>query len=401
MKRTVYIELPPEDPNYRCGKYYGLLEKAMYCARDAPQILQEVVAEVMMRSGFKASLHHPSIYFHPERDIRVIAHVDDFLRAGDEVQMDWLYKELSLEYDLKVQKVSGDSRRNQEAKFLNRTIRVTDEGIQIMGGEKHAQILLREWGMENCKGLDNPVGAPVKDVLEERIPMDPDDAWKYRRGTVRVNYMAQDRPDLGVAAKMLSQFMADPQMGDEVPLKRVIWYLKSFPECISNLYFQDAKHPLVIMSDSDWAGDEETRKSTSGGLVRYCGHLISHWCKTQATVALSSGEAELNAIVKGCSEGIGVYELLRDLGCNPRIFSSETDSSAARGTVLRTGVGKMKHLSTKQLWVQGAIRIYGIDFVKIPRGINSADFLTHGCTTADFNNHLERLFLNRPRPENA
>jgi hypothetical protein len=126
--------------------------------------------------------------------------------------------------------------------------------------------------------------------------------------------------------------------------------------------------------------------------------LISHWCKTQATVALSSGEAELNAIVKGCSEGIGVYELLRDLGCDPKIFSSETDSSAARGTVLRTGVGKMKHLSTKQLWVQGAIKVYEIDVVKIPRGINSADLLTHGCTTADFNDYLERLFLKRPRP---
>jgi hypothetical protein len=211
--------------------------------------------------------------------------------------------------------------------------------------------------------------------------------------------MAQDRADLGVAAKMLSQSMADPQMGDEVALKRVIRYLKSFPVCITNLYFQDATPPLVIMSDSDWAGDEETRKSTSGGLVRYGGHTITHWCKTQATVALSSGEAELNAMVKGCSEGIGVYELLRELGCNPKIFSSETDSSAARGTVMRTGVGKMKHLSTKQLWVQGAIKIYEIDVVKIPRGINSADLLTHGCTTADFNHHLERLFLQRPRPE--
>jgi hypothetical protein len=89
-KRTVCVELPPEDPNHRCGKYYGLLEKAMCGARDAPQIWQEVVAEVMMRLGFKASLHHPSVYFHTERDIRVIAHVDDFLRAGDEVQMDWL-----------------------------------------------------------------------------------------------------------------------------------------------------------------------------------------------------------------------------------------------------------------------------------------------------------------------
>jgi hypothetical protein len=67
-KRTVRIELLPEDPNYRCGKYYGLLEKAMYGTRDAPQIWREVVAEVMMRLGFKASLRiHQSTSILSER----------------------------------------------------------------------------------------------------------------------------------------------------------------------------------------------------------------------------------------------------------------------------------------------------------------------------------------------
>jgi hypothetical protein len=58
----------------------------------------------------------------------------------------------------------------------------------------------------------------------------------------------------------------------------------------------------------------------------------------------------------------------------------------------------MEHLSAKQVWVQGAIKIHEIDVAKIPRGINSADLSTHGCTTADFNDRLERLFLKRPRP---
>jgi hypothetical protein len=375
-----------------------LLEKTMYGTRDAPQIWQEVVAEVMGRLRFKASLHHPSIYYHAERDIRVIAHVDDFLRAGDEVQMDWLYQQLSLEYDLKIQKVSGDPKHDQVAKFLNRTIKITDEGIQVQGDDKHAQILLKEWGMENCNGLDNPMASKSKECLEERDPMNVDEAWRYRRAAARINYMAQDRADLGVAAKNLSQSMANPLAGDDAMIKRVLRYLKSYPVCITNFYFQNAGPPLVIMSDSDWAGNEETRKSTSGGLVRHGNHTITHWCKTQATIALSSGEAELNAIVKGCSEGIGVHELLRELGGDPKLFSAETDSSAARGTVLRHGVGKMKHLSTKQLWVQGAIKSYGIEVVKIPRSINSADLLTHGCTTADFDAHLNRMFLSRPEP---
>ena len=124
-------------------------------------------------------------------------------------------------------------------------------------------------------------------------------------------------------------------------------------------------------------------------------HIISFWCKSQSTVALSSGEAELNSMVKGCSEGIGVLELMREMGCNTGLYSIETDSSAAKGTVMRHGVGKMKHLSTKQLWIQGAIKSYGIVAVKICRSTNSADLLTHSCTTRDFDNHLQRLGVMR------
>ena len=153
--------------------------------------------------------------------------------------------------------------------------------------------------------------------------------------------------------------------------------------------------PAICLVRADRAGDTTTRKSTSGGVIRLNSHLISFWCKSQATVALSSGEAELNAMVKGCSEGIGILELMREMGCDAQVYSIETDSSAARGTVMRHGAGRMKHLSTKQLWIQGAVKYYKITPVKICRSVNSADLLTHSCTTRDFENHLERLGLIR------
>ena len=95
MKRDVYIELPPEDPDSLSGEFYGKLEKAMYGTRDAPQIWQAVVRETMERLGFQVSVLHPAIYYHREKGIRVIAHVDDFLCTGDERTLRWLYNELS------------------------------------------------------------------------------------------------------------------------------------------------------------------------------------------------------------------------------------------------------------------------------------------------------------------
>ena len=67
-------------------------------------------------------------------------------------------------------------------------------------------------------------------------------------------------------------------------------------------------------------------------------HVLQHWSKLQATIALPSGEAELNASVKGVSEALGIYELWQewDQGHNLGIILM-ADSSAAKGALTRRG----------------------------------------------------------------
>ena len=114
-------------------------------------------------------------------------------------------------------------------------------------------------------------------------------------------------------------------------------------------------------------------------------------------IALSIGEGEVNACVKGVSEGIGVHELLVEMGIPVDLkLELQTDSSAAKGTITRHGSGKIKHLTIKQLWIQEAIRDYKVDVQKIPRSVNSADLLTHQCNRSDFDDHLQRLGMLRP-----
>ena len=97
------------------------------------------------------------------------------------------------------------------------------------------------------------------------------------------------------------------------------------------------------------------------------------------------------------SEAIGVYELLLEWGTEDKLdIVLQTDSSAAKGTLTRRGSGKVKHLTTKQLWVQEAIRTYKVKVEKINRSYNSADLLTHQCGKLDFNDHLTRIQAIRP-----
>ena len=104
------------------------------------------------------------------------------------------------------------------------------------------------------------------------------------------------------------------------------------------------------------AGDEVTRKSTSSVAESHGAHLLELSIAKQEPLALSSGEAEFMAIVKGCAMSKQTSQILECLGMKTttEILS---DSSAARGMCQRQGTGaKLRHMAMKDLWVQEFFR---------------------------------------------
>ena len=71
--------------------------------------------------------------------------------------------------------------------------------------------------------------------------------------------------------------------------------------------------------------------------------MLKSWSRTQGSEALSSGEAEFYAAIKGACEGLGIKTLLDDLGFQVKVEVIQ-DSTAAKGTASRAGIGKIKHL---------------------------------------------------------
>ena len=71
--------------------------------------------------------------------------------------------------------------------------------------------------------------------------------------------------------------------------------------------------------------------------------------------------------------------------------SLHVDSSACKGMILRTGAGRVKHLSTKQLWVQAAVETQGIAIHKISRSENFADMLTHCLPERESQSQLQQM----------
>ena len=138
---------------------------------------------------------------------------------------------------------------------------------------------------------------------------------------------------------------------------------------------------MVVYTDSDWAGCMRTRRSTSGGVAVVGEHVVKSWSVTQKTVALSSGEAEMLAAVKGVQEGLGIRSMMADWGSKMRVVGM-CDSTAAMGIINRKGVGKLRHIDVGKLWVQDLREEGTLEVRKVEGESNPADQLTkylHPC----------------------
>ena len=149
--------------------------------------------------------------------------------------------------------------------------------------------------------------------------------------------------------------MAQPTELSLKALKRIARFMVGRPRLVMKMKFEEPKHVDVYV-DSDYAGCPRTRKSTSGGCIMMGSHLIKTWSSTQKNaISLSSGEAELYAMVKGVGSGIGVQQYLADLGVHAGL-RVHTDSSAAQGICKIVGLGTQRHIAVNSLWVQEKLR---------------------------------------------
>ena len=125
----------------------------------------------------------------------------------------------------------------------------------------------------------------------------------YRSAVGAVMYlMVLTRPDLAALVGVLSQFAADPCPAHWQALKRVLRYLQSTP-ALSIRFNGAGDGKLVGYSDANWAGDIETRRSTSRYVFLLNNGCIS-WRSKKQRIALSSTEAKYMALSEVTQEAV-------------------------------------------------------------------------------------------------
>ena len=109
-------------------------------------------------------------------------------------------------------------------------------------------------------------------------------------------------------------------------------YLKGAPWARIQYGYQSKRKGMTVWADSDFAGCEKSRKSTSAGAIQLGGSLLKRWSSSQAVIAMLSGEAEYHALMKSVSISIGVESMLGDLGLELEdMITVKSDAGAAIG----------------------------------------------------------------------
>ena len=182
--------------------------------------------------------------------------------------------------------------------------------------------------------------------------------------------------------------MSSSSVEDLSAVKRLCRFLRGLPRIVQRIDFC-VHSPTIVRAyvDSDWAGCRKTRKATSGGVLMLGTTAVRGWSNNQAVIALSSGEAEYYAALKGASSTLGHRSMLRDIGMQTTV-TLYSDSSAARGIIHRTGLGKLRHLETGYLWLQAAVAKKRLSVRKVNGAENPADLFTKYLSAADMWNNL-------------
>ena len=129
---------------------------------------------------------------------------------------------------------------------------------------------------------------------------------------MKLAYVAQDRVDIAEAVKCLARHMKEPRSGHMQELKRLDRYLVKNRRCVLTYARQTSEATLQVQVDSDWAGELLERKSTTCVIVRRGKHLLRHMSCLQTLVALSSGEAEYYALIRGACTSLGIQSHYQD-----------------------------------------------------------------------------------------
>lgn len=338
LDEEVYMLQPPGFAHSCHPDYICRLRKAIYGLKQAPRAWYIALKQFLLTFGFKNSLADTSLFIYNQSGVIMIflVYVDDIVLTGNcQSALTKFVCQLDKTFSLKD---LGDLNH-----FLGVEVVHTATGL-FLSQAKHISDLLSKHNMDGAKYNVTPMCTASSLILEDgskKINPTP-----YRQLVGGLQYLCISRPDISYAVNRLSQFMHAPSENHWTALKRVLRYLKG---TIYHGLFLKKKSNFTIsaFSDSDWGGDRDTGRSTSGYVIYLGGNPISWKSSKQKSVSRSSSEAEYKAVANAAAEITWINNLLQEIqvpvSSTPIIYCDNTGAQYLSSNPVFHS--RMKHIS--------------------------------------------------------
>lgn len=395
----VYCE-PPEEwflwkPEYAGQDVVWQMLKKLYGRRKASQAYNDFFNDVLISDmEFEGDDALPNFYKQEEKELAMDVHQGDWYATGPDASLEWLDVEVKKKVMTKTSKILGVG--DHYAHLKQGSFR-TNEGMYIYGNEKYSKKILERLGMENCNPKPTP-NTTVVDPSDERggfLEGSRKEDYAHCVGVAR--FMVNNRGDTGFAVRELSKRLRNPTEADWTRLTRLARYLKGTIHIAVFIPVEGEMKYLDMVSDTDWAGDRLERKSTACGCISCGGAPQMEYTRGQELQALSSGEAEFYGGVSAVAEGCLLHHIYKFFGFDLQ-KGLWLDSTAAKAISQRLGVGRVKHLEIRTLWLQRLVKAKEFQVLKEDTAENVADIGTKALAEKQFAYLRQKLgmrFMNK------
>ena len=229
----------------------------------------------------------------------MVVHVDDLLSVGKRKHLDNNF--VQLEKMLQLKRVEF-IKNGKSVLFLGDYITKFKDKITLNSRDAHVDNMLTMLGMESCKPTSTPMVRKESATNGDEETLEGSEAETYRTVVGILMYFKRHRFDLHYAAKSLALASSSPTKGHMRRLKRVLRYIQGTRDMHLELVRpREQLTEMVGWCDGSWADLDETRRSTTCGLLMLGGACVGGRSRTQKPTALSSGESEFySATVCAC-----------------------------------------------------------------------------------------------------
>ena len=371
LNEEIYMQQPegyvkPGEEHLVCK-----IEKSLYGLKQSSRCWNKAFRESVEKVGFTQATADPCVFIRKKDTLTIIAiHVDDLMILAENIfEMKRLKDSLNLQFKIKDM--------GELHYYVGVCIVQDKERKQVyLHQGQYIEKMLKTFGQTETKTVSTPADLNVKLQKDDGVSR-PVDTISYQSIVGSLLYAAiTTRPDIAQAVGVVSKFCANPTQSHLTAAKRILRYLKG-TVYLGLSYKKCADGNLIGYSDADWAGDVDDRHSTSGNVFLLAKGAVSRLSKKQATVALSTAEAEYVALSAATQEAIWLRRLLTDEGkrlAEPVVINEDNQGAImAKNPV---GHARTKHIDIRYHFVREGVQDGAIILKYVATDEMIADILT-------------------------